>query len=45
MFQKGINEGSWYENKMHPECFDDYRSLKGGDYVPYQQDRPKKGGE
>jgi hypothetical protein len=39
VFQKGVYDGRWYENKMHPECFEDL--CEGdGEFTPYSNDRP-----
>ena len=39
VFQKGNYDGRWYENKMHPECFEDM--CEGdGEFTPYSNERP-----
>ena len=39
VFQKGVYDGRWYENKMHPECFEDLCD-GDGEFTPYSNDRP-----
>ena len=42
VFQKGNYDGSWYENKMHPECSEDMCESGGdGEYTPYVNERPR----
>ena len=43
-FQKGNYEGRWFESKMHPECWDDMCDIGDGEYTPYSNERPAKGG-
>ena len=40
-YQKGNYDGSWYESKMHAECFDDMCETGDGEYTPYCNERPK----
>ena len=39
-FQKGNHEGSWFETKMHPECWQDFIDGGENEYTPYSADRP-----
>lgn len=39
VFQKGNYDGRWYENKMHPECFEDMCD-GDGEFTPYSNERP-----
>jgi len=39
-YQKGNYEGSWFESKMHHECFDDMCEFGDGSYTPYSNERP-----
>lgn len=39
-FQKGNYDGSWFESKMHPECFEDMCDAGDGEYMPYSNERP-----
>ena len=41
VFQKGNWEGTWFETKMHPECFDDMVEYGDGEYTMYSNERPK----
>lgn len=41
VFQKGNYDGRWFENKMHPECFDDMCDSGDGEYMPYSNERPR----
>ena len=41
-FQKGNWEGSWFESKMHPECFNDMCEQGDGEYTPYSNERPER---
>lgn len=39
-YQTGNYDGRWYENKMHPECFEDMCD-GDGEFTPYSYERPK----
>ena len=39
-FQKGNFDGSWFESKMHAECFEDLCEQGDGEYTPYSNERP-----
>ena len=41
VFQKGNYDGRWYENKMHPECFEDMCDGGDGEFTPYSNERPR----
>lgn len=41
VYQKGNYDDRWYENKMHPECFDDMCELDDGEFTPYSNERPR----
>lgn len=41
IFQKGNYEGSWFESKMHPECFNDMCENGDGEYTPFSNERPE----
>ena len=38
--QKGNYDGSWFESKMHPECFAVMCEADDGEYMPYSNERP-----
>lgn len=38
--QTGVYDGRWYENKMHPECFEDMCD-GDGEFTPYSNERPR----
>lgn len=39
--QKGNYDGRWYENKMHPECFEELCDDGDGEFTPYSNERPQ----
>ena len=39
-YQKGNYEGSWFESKMHHECFEDMAESFDDSYIPYSNERP-----
>jgi hypothetical protein len=41
VFQKGNYDGSWFESKMHDECFDEMCEYGDGEYIPYSNERPQ----
>lgn len=38
--QTGNYDGRWYENKMHPECFQELCDDGEGEFTPYSNCRP-----
>ena len=41
LYQKGHWNGSWFESKMHGECFDALCEDGDGEYTPYSHERPE----
>lgn len=39
--QKGRYEGSWYDNRMHFECYEDLCENGDGEYTLYSNERPR----
>lgn len=39
VFQKGNYDCHWYENKMHPECFEELCCEGEGEFTPYSNER------
>ena len=40
--QTGVYDGRWFINKFHPECFDDLCDIGESEFLPYENERPKK---